>query len=262
MSSTKRTWTGSYRIALPTALALGVGSCGAEAPATVSASVLGAPLEEKTEMQTYDVLTEEVGASLAASAAASTAFVIMEGLRAAGDEPKQSDDLQRELLEVLEMYLDGSYEVFLTYCSEKGISVPWLDQLAQHPEREEFWDLKSEMLREAPMQMAGMSVRPRVRGGEEVLYDDQTAVVFAERPGRIPWLSDPLAQGADVYEILIPMRITGIDIEASDEIKVPREFDGRLGLWFAQLDGEHPWVLSKLGIYDIPDGTYLSMPPF
>lgn len=243
-------------------LSSGAWSCGGEAPKTVSASVLAQPLDQELKMQQYDVLTEEVGASLAANAAASTAFVIMEGLRAGGEEPQQSDDLQRELLEVLEMYLDGSYEVFLAYCSEKGISVPWLNQIADHPQREEFWELKSEMLREAPMRTSGMSVRARVRGGEEILYDDQTAVVFAERPDRIPWLSDPLAQGADVFEILIPMRITGIDMKASDEIKVPREFDGRLGLWFAQLDQEHPWVLSKIGIYDVPDGTYLSMPPF
>ena len=149
----------------------------------------------------------------------------------------------------LDWLWSGSKEAYLSNLRARGVKAPDIS--------DETWELKSRAFRYAPLDSHSLRVRARVLHGQPQ-PDSRDSPVLAgyqdmeiRRPVRGPGEVDPQRDGLSVYEVLVPMRVTGMD---------GQEAAARVGLSYAYDPRRKAWVPVSIKVYDLPAGLVVLAP--
>jgi hypothetical protein len=148
----------------------------------------------------------------------------------------------------VDLYVFGSSEDFLASLrSEEAVSEQDASQFRAQ------WERAAEIIGAASMDGSGVEAHLAVAGGERLESKPRLGATVVEGTRRgAGGLGDPRAEGLDVVEISVPMRIRPINGEATR---------GRFGLSFAFDPDRRAWVLVKTAIgCDDTEGVLVAPP--
>lgn len=159
----------------------------------------------------------------------------------------QPEDLALEFGSAIRRYIFGSADDFLSYiASTEDLSEESLEMFRNQ------WEIGSQVVSMAPLDDAGIIVSQSLDDG----YPAERAMIGTERLDAkrrgAGGIDDPKAEGYDVFEIAVPMRIHPYHGKAND---------GYFGLSFAYHRALKKWVLVGVSVSrDGGDGDLLAPP--
>ena len=228
-------------------LMVGISGCSETAESSLG-SVQQEEGSSEKKSPTYSVTPDEM---LPAEVASRLEVAALETLSASfGGELDVSlrTQLAKEYGAAIERYVLGDAADFLAHL-EKSETLTDSDRKAFETQ----WKLGASVVSMAPMDDSMVSVNVAMVGGETVDGRPRLGshAVQGSRRGA-NGIDDPRAQGFDVIEIVVPMKIRPM---GADPV------DGKFGLSFAFDHNRGEWVLVGLGVGQDGDRGVLTVPP-
>lgn len=156
--------------------------------------------------------------------------------------------LHREAFDTIRLYLTGSVEDYLADLGARALVPPPTAANKEHLRYD--WDYMLRSFRRGGFSSSAIVVRPRVRNGQTIEYQESRATDSAARPERSPSL--PQDPPPDTYEVMIPGEVADFEREA--------RFAGAISFWFSFNTKSGRWELTKLMIYDRPPEMTVVLP--